>query len=89
MIHQSHLDAIVDCNFRIPELSMSKPTQEEKKIGRLIADNLVEDGATLQMGMNFVTGDSADFTEPSMHFDKLFVCLLLCSMPNYLKLYKR
>ncbi|CAC5403148.1 unnamed protein product [Mytilus coruscus] len=55
MIHQSHLDTIVDCEFRIPELSISKPSQEEKKIGRLIANNLVEDGATLQMGSGVVT----------------------------------
>ncbi|XP_071163329.1 succinyl-CoA:acetate/propanoyl-CoA:succinate CoA transferase-like [Mytilus edulis] len=71
MIHQSHLDAIVDCNFSIPELSMSKPTQEEKKIGRLIADNLVEDGATLQMGIgsipNAVLAELTDHKDLGVH----------------------
>ena len=50
MIHQSHLDAMVEWDFPLPELKKGKATAEETKIGKLIADNLVEDGATLQMG---------------------------------------
>jgi hypothetical protein len=49
MIHQSHIDTMVECDFPIPELKKGKPSEEEEKIGKLIADNLVEDGATLQM----------------------------------------
>ena len=56
IIHQSHIDAMVECDFPIPELKKGKPSEEEEKIGKLIADNLVEDGATLQMGLfYFVT----------------------------------
>lgn len=53
MIHQSHLDAMVEWDFPLPELKKGKTTAEETKIGKLIADNLVEDGATLQMGWLF------------------------------------
>ena len=51
MIHQSHIDTMVECDFPIPELKKGKPSEEEVKIGKLIAENLVEDGATLQMGL--------------------------------------
>lgn len=54
IIHQSHIDAMVECDFPIPELKKGKPSEEEEKIGKLIADNLVEDGATLQMGIGSI-----------------------------------
>lgn len=50
IIHESHIDAIVEQNYVLPELSKGRPTPEEDQIGKLIAENLVEDGATLQMG---------------------------------------
>ena len=49
-IHQSHLDVLCVSEFNLPELKINPETSEEAKIGQLIADNLVEDGATLQMG---------------------------------------
>ena len=50
VIHQSHLDAMVQVDDPLPELNLGNPSPEEERIGQLIADNLVQDGATLQMG---------------------------------------
>ena len=36
--------------FKLPELKIKPESPEEAKIGSLIAENLVDDGATLQMG---------------------------------------
>lgn len=49
-IHQSHLDVLCVQEFKLPELKVKPESPEEAKIGQLIAENLVEDGATLQMG---------------------------------------
>ena len=49
-IHQSHLDVLCFKEFKLPELAVKPETPEEAKIGEFIAGNLVEDGATLQMG---------------------------------------
>ncbi|XP_063703436.1 4-hydroxybutyrate coenzyme A transferase [Culicoides brevitarsis] len=52
IIHQSHFDFAVNIDTPLPEHGTSKPSSEvETKIGKLIAENLVEDGATLQMGI--------------------------------------
>jgi hypothetical protein len=52
----TNLLQVTDKHFPMPELKKGKPSEEEEKIGKLIADNLVEDGATLQMGLfYFVT----------------------------------
>ena len=53
IIHESHIDAMVDQTLPLPELKKSGLTEEEVKIGKLIAENLVDDGATLQMGENY------------------------------------
>ena len=50
VIHQSHMDAMVEVDTDLPEINVGDPTPEEDRIGQLIADNLVQDGATLQMG---------------------------------------
>lgn len=47
----SHFDALVEGEMELPEHPPEALTDVEKSIGKLIADNLVEDGATLQMGM--------------------------------------
>ena len=49
-VHMSHFDKMVECNDPLPEAHGAKPTETESRIGQFIADNLVEDGATLQMG---------------------------------------
>ena len=36
--------------FKLPELKVKPESPEEAKIGQLVAENLVDDGATLQMG---------------------------------------
>lgn len=50
VIHQSHIDVMVECNDQLlhERPTAGAPSAEEKKIGELIANNLVEDGATLQ-----------------------------------------
>lgn len=50
VIHESHIDAMVQNSEPLHELKRGALSEEEKKIGKLIADNLVVDGATLQMG---------------------------------------
>ena len=49
-IHVSHLDAMVEGNIPLPEIHKVEASAEENKIGKIIADNLIQDGATLQMG---------------------------------------
>jgi hypothetical protein len=50
VIHMSHFDSMVKADNPLPEIHKTDPTPVENKIGQLIADNLVQDGATLQMG---------------------------------------
>lgn len=50
VIHSSHFDAMVHSDDALPEIKLQPPTDEEDEIGRYIAENLVYDGATLQMG---------------------------------------
>lgn len=51
LIHQSHFDYAVKVDSPLPEHGGQPPTDNDKKIGSLIAENLVENGATLQMGI--------------------------------------
>lgn len=55
IIHQSHVDTIVECDYPLHELKKGELSPEEQKIGKLIAEHLVEDGATLQMGLSLYT----------------------------------
>lgn len=50
-VHQSHFDAAVNVDTPLPQHGGKPPTAVETQIGKLIAENLVEDGATLQMGI--------------------------------------
>ncbi|MFH4975297.1 hypothetical protein AB6A40_002006 [Gnathostoma spinigerum] len=53
VIHSSQFDAMVEVNRPIigkPDSTM-KADEDEEKIGKFIADNLIDDGATLQMGI--------------------------------------
>jgi hypothetical protein len=52
-IHQSHFDYAVKVDTPLPEHGGRPPTDIETKIGKQIAGNLVEDGATLQMGKGY------------------------------------
>lgn len=51
IIHISHVDVAVKVDTPLPQHGGRPPTEVESKIGSLIAENLVEDGATLQMGI--------------------------------------
>lgn len=49
-VHQSHLDAFVYIDHPLPVARTKEPSKEDTIIGNLIAENLVDHGATLQMG---------------------------------------
>ena len=51
IIHQSHFDYAVNVDTPLSEHGHRDMSDVEIKIGKLIAENLVEDGATLQMGI--------------------------------------
>uniref|UniRef100_A0A1E1XBC7 Putative acetyl-coa hydrolase n=1 Tax=Amblyomma aureolatum TaxID=187763 RepID=A0A1E1XBC7_9ACAR len=53
-IHISHFDALVKHDAKLPEHKPAVLTEVEKQIGRNIADNLVENGATLQLGIGSI-----------------------------------
>jgi len=53
LIHQSKLTALVDGEAEVPEVPPNQLTDIEKKIGSHIA-SIVEDGATLQMGIGAI-----------------------------------
>lgn len=50
IIHMSHIDYAITENTPMIEHPDKPPTPEEIAIGKHIGENLVEDGATLQMG---------------------------------------
>jgi acyl-CoA hydrolase len=54
VIHMSHFDAMVHGNHPLPQIHVTEMSEEERKIGQLIADNLVDNGATLQMGIGSI-----------------------------------
>ncbi|XP_048001785.1 4-hydroxybutyrate coenzyme A transferase isoform X2 [Leguminivora glycinivorella] len=54
IIHISHIDYAVEDNTPLPEHGGKAASPEETKIGQLIGDNLVENGATLQMGIGSI-----------------------------------
>ncbi|XP_046384402.1 4-hydroxybutyrate coenzyme A transferase [Ischnura elegans] len=51
IIHSSHFDAAVRVDVPLPSHGGKPPSDVEARIGQLIAENLVDDGATLQMGI--------------------------------------
>ncbi|XP_013409947.1 uncharacterized protein LOC106173377 [Lingula anatina] len=54
MVHLSHFDAVVQGDLPLPQMKHGVPTEVEKQIGRIIATNLIQDGATLQMGIGSI-----------------------------------
>lgn len=55
IIHQSHFDFAVNVDSPLPQGHHNKePSENETRIGNLIAENLVENGATLQMGIGSI-----------------------------------
>ena len=51
VVHVSHFDYTVELDTPLPNHGTAKGSPEETSIGKHIAENLVEDGATLQMGI--------------------------------------
>lgn len=54
VIHQSHFDALVEGHIPLPDHKVKDLSDVEKAIGKHIAENLVEDGATMQMGIGAI-----------------------------------
>ncbi|XP_029045910.2 4-hydroxybutyrate coenzyme A transferase-like [Osmia bicornis bicornis] len=54
IIHVSHLDFAVEHHVQLPVHPVKTPSKEEQQIGKYIAENLVGDGATLQMGIGSI-----------------------------------
>jgi acyl-CoA hydrolase len=54
LVHTSHFDALVEGHGELPEHKAKPLTDVEKAIGKHIAENLVEDGATMQMGIGAI-----------------------------------
>lgn len=52
-IHISRFDKVIEVNYPLPTLIIPEPTEIERKIGQNIA-GLVENGATLQMGIGAI-----------------------------------
>jgi acyl-CoA hydrolase len=52
-VHISRFDTTIDVDDELPVQSMAAPTETELKIGQLCAQ-LIEDGATLQMGIGAI-----------------------------------
>lgn len=54
IVHLSHFDYATKIDAKLPQHGGQPPTEVEAKIGKLIAENLVVDGATLQMGIGSI-----------------------------------
>lgn len=50
-VHVNRFDFIVEGHQELPELQPTPLTETDLKIGKIIADNLVDDGSTIQMGI--------------------------------------
>lgn len=62
LIHINNVDAIIENDTPIYTTTSKQPSEEDKEIGRLIASNLIPDGATLQLGIGNI---------PNMVLDQL------------------
>uniref|UniRef100_A0A915Q889 Acetyl-CoA hydrolase n=1 Tax=Setaria digitata TaxID=48799 RepID=A0A915Q889_9BILA len=55
VIHQSHIDVMIEMDFPLHQRHANDDlTPEERKIGKIIAENLVDNGSTLQMGIGAI-----------------------------------
>ncbi|XP_055373795.1 4-hydroxybutyrate coenzyme A transferase [Condylostylus longicornis] len=54
IIHMSHFDSAINIDVPLPQHGGKGISDVENKIGQIIAENLVEDGATLQMGIGSI-----------------------------------
>lgn len=54
IVHVSHIDYAVNVNTPLPQHGGQPPSEIEMKIGKIIAEKLVDNGATLQMGIGSI-----------------------------------
>jgi acyl-CoA hydrolase len=54
LVHESQIDIIVTAEHKLPTHQTVKPDAVQSRIGSLIAENLVGNGATLQMGIGAI-----------------------------------
>ncbi|CAD5210017.1 unnamed protein product [Bursaphelenchus okinawaensis] len=54
VIHSSHFDVLVEHDTPLHQRHIVESGEIDQKIGKIIADNLVDDGATLQMGIGAI-----------------------------------
>lgn len=54
LVHKSHIDFAISHDKPLPSHNVKEPSNEEKLIGKFIAEDLVEDGATLQLGIGSI-----------------------------------
>ncbi|KAK0183077.1 hypothetical protein PV327_001149 [Microctonus hyperodae] len=54
LIHKSHIDFAVQHDGPLPAHPVKAPSDKEERIGKYIAENLVVDGATLQLGIGSI-----------------------------------
>lgn len=54
IIHESHLDFAVEHHQALPVHPVKPPSKAEQQIGKYIAENLVVNGATLQLGIGSI-----------------------------------
>lgn len=59
-VHISEVDYVVEVNYPIPEVELLEPTEIEKQIAEHIM-NLIDDGATLQLGIGGIPNAVARF----------------------------
>lgn len=53
-VHMSQIDVVLHADDPIPEMGIRVPSEQERDIGRIISEELVRDGATLQMGIGAI-----------------------------------
>jgi hypothetical protein len=53
-VHESRFDYAVEVDCPLVQHGGKSPSETQTKIGKLIAENLVDDGATLQMGIKLI-----------------------------------
>ena len=88
IVHTSHFDVLVDGPMDLPDHKPKELSDVEKKIGKLIAENLVEDGATMQMGIgaipDAVLADLINHKDLGVHSEMFSDGVVdLCNKGNY------
>lgn len=54
LVHSSHFDWAVRYDCPLPSIACPPPNSLEHEIGKIIAQRLIEDGATLQLGIGCI-----------------------------------